>query len=277
MALHGFAAIGPYGLGGYARQQAAEAGKSLPRDLLTGQPEWLALLPGIEAIGDAYVLRDAYSTRFGVVAAFEYPDGVDPSVYLLDFDLSMSVSLVGAGTYDDTEQAVAAWREQAGDSTGNLEPVTPEVIGWLWEAAHTEELENADELLLLGESFRGPRRLGDIIGKLGDRRAEPPASDPDLVAAEFITWYSARHDDVPDEDVAAALADEWLGTMLPGTQHLVSPRRAAAFRKEIAGTWLNEEEAEGALALLPQWVRWNGERAGMAPQLIDQAVSAAEG
>ena len=62
--------------------------------------------------------------------------------------------------------------------------------------------------------------------------------------------------------------------MLPGTEHAVSPRRSAAFRDQIAG-WIYEDEAEGALVLLPEWVRWNGELAGMPSRLIDDAVSAA--
>ena len=73
--LHGLAAIGSLGLGGYAWQQSAVAANSLPRDLLARQPEWLALLPDIAATGDAHMLRDAYGTRFAVVAAFEYPGG----------------------------------------------------------------------------------------------------------------------------------------------------------------------------------------------------------
>ena len=56
--LHGLASIGSYGLGGYAAQQAAEAAKSLPRAVLAQQPDWLALMPAIEATGDVHVLRD---------------------------------------------------------------------------------------------------------------------------------------------------------------------------------------------------------------------------
>jgi hypothetical protein len=44
-------------------------------------------------------------------------------------------------------------------------------------------------------------------------------------------WYSARHGNVPDQDTIEALAEEWLDVMLPGTEHAVSPRRVAAFRR----------------------------------------------
>ena len=117
----------------------------------------------------------------------------------------------------------------------------------------------------------------DVIEKLGDQRAEAPEPDPDVAMEEFITWYSAKYGDVPDGDAAEGLAEEWLGIMLRGSEYLVSPRRIAAFRDALTGMWLDEEEVAGALALLPDWVRWNGEQAGMAPQLVDEAVSAAKG
>ena len=60
------------------------------------------------------------------------------------------LSLAIAGIFDDAESAVAAWRDQVGDSAPGVEPVTSEV-----------------------------------------------------------------------------LAAEWLGVMLPGTEHAVSPRRVA--------------------------------------------------
>ena len=68
--LHGLASIGSYGLGGYARQQAAEVAKSLPPDRLAEQPDWLALMPDIEMTGAAHVLRDVYGTRFAVITRY---------------------------------------------------------------------------------------------------------------------------------------------------------------------------------------------------------------
>ena len=144
--LHGLASIGSYGLGGHAAQQAAEAAKSLPRAVLAQQPDWLALMPDIEATGDVHVLRDVYGTRFGVIAGFAYPGGVDPSVYLLGFDASEYLSLAAAGVFDDAEPAVAAWREQVGDSTPGAEPVTPQVLAWLSHAEHSEGLVSGEPL-----------------------------------------------------------------------------------------------------------------------------------
>jgi hypothetical protein len=63
--------------------------------------------------------------------------------------------------------------------------------------------------------------------------------------------------------------------MLPGTEHAVSPRRSAAFRDQII-SWWDDEDAAGALALLPEWIRWNGEQAGLPPDLISDPVAIAE-
>ena len=280
--LHGLASIGSYGLGGYARQQAAEVARSLPPEGLAEQPDWLAVMPDIEATAGVHELREVYGTRFGVIAGFAYPGGTDPSVYLLDFDASQYLDLAGAGVFDDVEQAAAAWREQPGDggegddSAGGMEPVSREVLSWLSYAEHTAELiEDPQSRSLLDEYFRGPRRLQDITRKLGGHGAKLRSADPAAARDAFTSWYSARHGRFPDQDAAEALAEEWLDVMLPGTEHAVSPRRSAAFADQIAG-WMDADEADGALGLLPEWVGWNGELAGLPPHLITNAVSAAE-
>ncbi len=274
--MHGLASIGSYGLGRHAAQQAAEAAKSLPRAALAQQPDWLALMPDIEATGDVHVLRDVYGTRLGVIAGFAYPGGVDPSVCLLAFDASEYLSLAAAGVFDDAESAVAAWREQVGDSTPGTEPVTPEVLAWLSHAEHSEGLiDEREQGALVDDYFRGPRRIQDITRKLGGRRVELPQGDPVAMQAAFTAWYSTRHGDVPDQDAVQALAEEWPGVMLPGTEHAVPPWRSAAFRDQIT-SWWDDEDAAGAQSLLPEWIRWNGEQAGLQPDLISDAVAITE-
>jgi hypothetical protein len=71
-----------------------------------------------------------------------------------------------------------------------------------------------------------------------------------------------------------ALAYEWLEGMLPGTEHSVSPGRSESFRGLISD-WLDDPITDAVLALLTEWVRWNGEQAGVPASLIERAVSAA--
>ncbi len=118
--LQGLAAIGSYGLGAFAWEQASEAAGELPRDIRAAEPAWLKLLPDIKATGHVLAMRDAYGTRFGVIADFSYPGGADPSAYLLDFDASGFTVLAGAGVFDDVERAAAAWRDQVGVSAEGL-------------------------------------------------------------------------------------------------------------------------------------------------------------
>ena len=84
-----------------------------------------------------------------------------------------------AGIFDDAEAAVAAWRDQVGDSAPGVEPVIPQVLAWLSHADHSEGLiDERDQGALLDDYFRGPRRIQDITGKLGAR----PGLRPDLIS-----------------------------------------------------------------------------------------------
>jgi hypothetical protein len=62
--------------------------------------------------------------------------------------------------------------------------------------------------------------------------------------------------------------------MLPGTEHAVSPHRTKHIR-ELISDWQDDPVTDAALALLSEWVRWNGEQASVPALLIDRAVSPA--
>jgi hypothetical protein len=279
--LHGLASIGSYGLGGYSWEQAS---KALPPDAQVDDPEWLKLLPGIKATGDVRVMRDAYGTGFGVTAAMSYPGGVDPSAYLMDIDASELIALAGAGVFDDMDQAAAAWREQVGLSAEGLVPVpaTPESLTCLvYCEAEEQHVMGGESRTLMDNWFRGPRRMHDVHDALQERGIALPEyhslfHDIDVapMADPFIAWYSERHGRRPGREAVEALAGEWLEGMLPGTEHSVSPKRSEAFRGLI-GDWLDDPITDPVLALLPEWVRWNGEQAGVPASMIERAVSAA--
>ena len=73
-------------------------------------PGWLDGAPRIAATGEVRRLRDAYGTRFGVIAEYVAPGDARSSWYLFDIDASGFVVLADAGVYDDAEQAAEAWR-----------------------------------------------------------------------------------------------------------------------------------------------------------------------
>jgi hypothetical protein len=283
--LRGLASIGSYGLGAFASQQASKAAKKVRRDGLATQPTWLELLPDIEATGDVQVMQDVYGTRFAVIAGFCYPGGgIDPSVYLFDIDACGTIRLAGAGVFDDVEQAAAAWREQVGVSAGGLVPVpaTAGSLAYLVYCEHAEQiLSGREPRALMDNWFRGPRRMRDVTDALRGRGVDLPSPrslyrDIDFapMAAEFTGWFSARHGHAPSRNAVEALAEEWLEGMLPGTEHAVSPHRSQ-FCRELIGDWRDDPVTDAALALLPEWVRWNGEQASVPAHLIERAVSAA--
>lgn len=282
--LHGLAAIGSYGLGGFAWEQASEAAGSWPRNIRDDEPPWLKLLPYIKATGDVRVMRDAYGTRFGVIAHFSYPGGVDPSIYLLDLDASGTIVLAGTGVFDDAEHAAAVWREQVGVSADGQvpAPATPESLACLVNYEGGEVFIVGDESRnQMDNWFRGPRRIQDILTALHERGAALPEfslryHDIDVVPMTdpFTRWYSERYGREPGREAVENLAEEWLEGMLPGTEHAVSPRRSQYFL-ELISDWLDTPVADEALALLPDWVRWNGEQAGLPAPLIERAVAAA--
>jgi hypothetical protein len=118
------------------------AARSLPRDLRSAEPAWLNLLADIKAAGDVRVMRDACGTRFGVIAGFCYPGGVDPSVYLLDIDACGLVRLAGAGVFDDAEEAA-----------------TPESLTCLVYCEHEEQDVIGDESRMVMDNwFRARHR-----------------------------------------------------------------------------------------------------------------------
>src|SRR5260370_13305969 len=128
---------------------------------------------------------------------------------------------------------------------------------------------------------RGPRRMRDVDDALQERgivlpEYSPRYQDIDVapLADPFTRWYSERHGDQPSRDVVEALAEEWLEGMLPSTEHSVSPSRSESFR-ELISAWPDDPVTHAALALLPEWVRWNGEQAGIpAPPIADRLSAA---
>lgn len=262
--LHGLASIGSLGNGGYAAQKIAAVRAP------AGEPPWLGLVPLISATGKVHELHDTWGLRFGVIAEFAYPGGADPHVYLLDVDAHWDIRILRAGVFDDVPAAEAAWRAALppGEAPGQLGPITKTSLGCLYQAASTEELMSRDEPLLT-EHYRAERRINDILTKLGSRRVAP-AFEPDPEA--FAAWYQARHGYDPEDDLAGLLAEEWsLGTV-PATAHLLSPRRAAGFRDSFLESFYADEE--DVRKVIPEWIRWAGEKTGAAKETVEASVAA---
>ncbi|WP_285486889.1 hypothetical protein [Amycolatopsis taiwanensis] len=257
--LHGLAAIGTPALRAYTEQH-------LPKRAVG---DW----PRVTATGKVWRMRDAYGTRFGVIAGFTYP-----GVFLFDVDGSSWVRLMHVDVFDDVEQAATAWREQVGDSANGVEP---QPISAADELLCLRECETG-ELGVMGDEsrnvmdnwFRVNRRLHDLADL--DLLPEPvnlyQGVDPGPMAEEFTRWYAMQDSAEPNPEIAEAIAAEWLEGSLPETWFCVSPARISYIRALISD-WVDEYAGPGEAMLAP-WARWLVQRADL-PEHLSEPVFAA--
>jgi hypothetical protein len=283
--LHGLAAIGSHGLDAWAVEAASRAARSLPPEALAAQPSWLKVMPDIRATGDVRVMRDAYGTRFAIIAEFRYDGENSSSWYLLDIDVCGLIGLASAGAFDTPEQAAAAWRNEVGVSAEGIAPApaTTESLTCLVYCGHDEpRFVGSHPRTVMENWFRGPRRTSDLLDGLRARGVELPRyrdldqyGDYKPTAAAFTAWYSAQYGYPPERRVAGDLADTWLSGCMPGTEHAVSPDRSLEFRVTIMAMVHDEYDRDELLDAAPDWVQWQGEQAGIPEHLIQLAVAAA--
>jgi hypothetical protein len=262
--------------------------EELPATAQAQQPEWLPLLPKIAATGEVWEMHDVYGTRFAVIAGFRYPDGTDPSVFLFDIDACEIIRLASAGVFDDVQQAAAAWRERVGEAAADAEPSPVETADRLSCLIHLELdeelLDGSEPRTVLDNWLRVNRRLIDLAEVLRRRgmvlpEAESLYHDLDIapMTEEFTAWHLPRHGSTPDPEAAEMLAEVWLEGALPSTRHSVSPHRARSRLEQINEDFIDDPVTTAAKALLPEWVRWNGEKSGLPGPFIDRSVTAASG
>jgi hypothetical protein len=285
--LHGLTAIGSPALRAKAQaalgraRKARRAGSAAAVD----DPDWLGGLHEVGATGELWSLHDAYGTRLAVVAGVDHTGG-DASAYLFDIDACGSIDLVGAGGFDDVEQAATAWRSAVGDTAAgaSASPVeTPDDLHCLvqWDSGEAG-LKGDEPRAVLDNWFLARRRVHDIAAALRKRGMRLPEvrslfTDLDTAPTEeaFIRWYGERHGTAPDGEAVAALAVEWLEGCLPGTEHAASPHRVR-YQLTLINDWQPDHPVTtGALSLLPEWARWHGEQAGLPEELIERSVGAA--
>src|SRR3954451_18008333 len=286
--LHGLTSVGPPALAAAAQTALGRARKELAKDAYQSQPGWLRLLPQISATGEVWQMRDVYGARFAVIAGFTYPDGTDRSVFLFDIDACGLVDLAGAGVFDDVDQAAVVWRATVGDAADHADPapvVTGDQLSCLVHCQTGEDMVKGTEpRAVMDNWFRARRRTHDLARTLRKRGMTLPEArnlftdvDTKPTAEAFTAWYRAAHGTEPDPEAVDALAAEWLEGALPGTQHAASPHRAR-YLLTLIDDWIPDHPVTvGAKALLPEWVRWNGEQAGLPGDLLDRARPGAPG
>lgn len=272
--LHGLAAMVPSSR--LPRPVLNRARKRLRR-VADRIPAWLADTSRITATGEVTLLRDAYGTRFAVIAEYAQRSA-DRSVFLFDIDVSGFTGLTDAGVFDDAGRAADAWRAAVGEAAeyARAEPVRD--VGELVVLVH---LDTGEEGVLKGNEprpvldnwFRARRRIDDLAHALRRRGTPlPPAGslyhdlDLSVLADPFTEWYRTRHGVKPGPEAVGALADEWMRGVLPQTWFCVSPQRVE-FVGALVGDWIEDDITAEVKRLLPDWVRWLSERAALPEHL----------
>ncbi|MEO7196728.1 MAG: hypothetical protein ABIZ05_18220 [Pseudonocardiaceae bacterium] len=287
--LHGFTSIGSPALRSVAQSALRRTKKELGSDAaMRRQPDWLRRLARITATGEVWEMRDAYGARIALIAGFSYPDGVDRSVFLFDIDACGFIEIVHAGVFDDVAQAATAWRALVGDTAESAQPErvrTAERLVCLLHSDHGEDtLRGTESRTMMDNWFRARRRIHDLADALRKRGVSLPEArslyhdlDTDPMAAAFTGWHVRRHGIEPDPEAVDALAREWMEGTLPDTWHSASPHRVQ-FQLTLINDWIPDDPITiAAKALLPEWVRWHGEQAGLTEHLVNRAVAVAAG
>ncbi|MGH3788900.1 MAG: hypothetical protein ACRDRG_20650 [Pseudonocardiaceae bacterium] len=287
--LHGLTSIGSPTLQSIARKALSREKKALrSAAAVRQQPDWLRYLARITATGEVWEMRDAYGARIALIAEFSYPCGVDRSVFLFDIDACGFIEIVHAGVFDDVQQAATAWRAMVGDTAEDARPERVETAERLLCLVHcdsgAEILRGTESRTVLDNWFRARRRIHDLADALRRQGMPLPAArslyydlHTDPMAEAFTGWHVRRHGIEPDPEAVGALAQEWMEGALPETWHAVSPHRVE-FQLALINDWIPDDPITVATkALLPEWVRWHGEQAGLPTHLVDRGVAVATG
>lgn len=287
--LHGLTSIGSPALQSMAQRALARAKKELRGDAaLRRQPDWLRQLGRITATGEVWQMRDVYGARIALIAEFSYPGGVDRSVFLFDIDACGFIETVHAGVFDDVPQAATAWRAMVGEAAQSASPERVETAERLLCLVHCDSgediLRGSESRTVLDNWFRTRRRIHDLADALQKRGMPLPRAqslyhdlDTDSMAEAFTGWYERRHGSEPHLEAVGALAEEWMEGTLPNTWHAVSPHRVE-FQLTLINDWIPDKPITvAAKELLPEWVRWHGEQAGLPEHLVERGVAVAAG
>jgi hypothetical protein len=241
---------------------------------------------GSRAAGDALVGRDAYGSRFLLVAPFGYDGETPDHWYAWDIDSCWILTVAGAGVFGSAEAALAEWQHAVGPAAGTaLSPSTPETTARLLAPGLetgplSDMLQGNEPRELIREHYRLRRRARGLVGAAADSAAAAPSGgdDPGQVGKAFLSWYAARHDDIPQDaaDAVDTIFQEW-GPRV----HLEERSRYACspHRIEIAAHLIREgflpDYANAALRLLPEWTQWCIEQSGLSGDFAARSRGAA--
>ena len=273
--LAALAAIAPAPLDGHVAEVAA--------DLRRGRRMLPSLPRGPRLAGEVRWARDAYGSRFGIVAPFD-ASGVR-RWYLWDVDAcGFEVFTVFSGYFANVDQAGDAWRAGVGevaagsavfgpvDDTGLMDELLPADMGIMRIGGESEQQ--------LSEYHRG-MRLADVVRVKARIRRKLPAEklNPEAAAPLFATWLDEHQSDAQQPDDVDELLVEFMESWASGSGiafSACSPHRVAA-RVASIRDYYDDDYSARLVALLPDWVAFLSEYNGTPPHLMERCLPFASG
>ena len=231
---------------------------------------------GSRVAGDPLVARDAYGSRFLLVAPFGYDGEAPDHWYAWDIDSCWILTVAGAGVFGSAQDALAEWQHAVGPAAGTaLSPSPPETTARLLAPCLetgplSDMLQGSEPRELIREYYRLRRRARGLTGSAGATAAtaaataaaaSPGGDDPGPVREAFLSWYAARHDDVPQDaaDAVDTILQEWGPRAHPDpgerSRYACSPHRIEMTAHLIRDGYF-PDYANAALRLLPEWTQW---------------------
>jgi hypothetical protein len=244
---------------------------------------------GSRPADDPMVAYDAYGSRFLLVAPFGYDGEVPDHWYAWDIDSCWILNVVGAGVFGSAQEALAEWQHAVGPAAVGtaLSPCAPETTARLLASCLetgplSDLLEGSEPRELIREYYRLRRRAHDLVGSAAasaSAAAASPGDDaPDQDLEAFLSWYSSRHDDVPQDvaDAVNTILQEWGPRALPGERSLYacSPHRIEMTARLIRDGYF-PDHANAALRLLPEWTQWCIRQSGLTGDFAVRSRAAA--
>lgn len=239
---------------------------------------------GCRTAGEPLIARDAYGSRFLLVAPFRYDADAPDHWYAWDIDLCWAHRVVAAGAFDSAASALAEWQEAVGPAAAaaTLSPSEPETTALLLAqygetSPLSDMLEGSEPQELIREHYRLQRRAGVLLGGTGPAPSRRD-DDDDAPRDEFLAWYKKQHDDAPQNlaDDADLLIAEWgpsddAGSLCP---HACSPHRIE-LTAELLRDGYFPDAANAGIVLLPDWTQWCIERSGLTGDFAARSRDAA--
>lgn len=243
---------------------------------------------GPTVTGPVLWARDAYGSRFGVVARFCVVNGPD-RWYLWDIDAcGHDVFTVHSRYHATMDDVVADWRAGVGspaadgsafgpvDDPGLLDDLLPREQGMMRPGG-----EDAEQLAEYHRSKRLAESVMDAV--MSSRPHQTPTQvglDEKTAATLFHAWLREHRQDrsarTDLKELVTELASSWHIAGPTALYHTCSPHRVALVVEHVHG-YYQDDFAADLVTLLPDWTAWLADRNGTPAVLADRCRPYAQG